>query len=74
MAVTIRDIAKATGLSLGTISRALKKSKRKLTEATRVQVFEVARQLGYDFSKLKKKWSCALYRFSLTSPAQYFIE
>lgn len=52
MAVTIRDIAKATGLSLGTISRALK-NQSGLTEATRVRVFEVARQLGYDFSKLK---------------------
>lgn len=52
MAVTIRDIAKATGLSLGTISRALK-NQSGLTEATRARVFEVSRQLGYDFSKLK---------------------
>lgn len=52
MSVTIRDIAKATGLSLGTISRALK-NQSGLTESTRVRVFEVARQLGYDFSKLK---------------------
>ncbi|TXI89198.1 MAG: LacI family transcriptional regulator, partial [Burkholderiaceae bacterium] len=52
MSVTIRDIAKATSLSLGTISRALK-NQSGLTEATRVRVFEVARQLGYDFSKLK---------------------
>ena len=52
MRVTIRDIAKATGLSLGTISRALK-NQSGLTESTRMRVFEVARQLGYDFSKLK---------------------
>ncbi len=52
MSVTIRDIAKATGLSLGTISRALK-NQSGLTEATRVRVFAVARELGYDLSKLK---------------------
>ncbi|MBR7800918.1 LacI family DNA-binding transcriptional regulator [Undibacterium fentianense] len=52
MRVTIRDIAKTTGLSLGTISRALK-NQSGLTESTRMRVFEVARQLGYDFSKLK---------------------
>jgi DNA-binding LacI/PurR family transcriptional regulator len=52
MSVTIRDIAKATGLSLGTISRALK-NQSGLTEATRARVFAVARELGYDLSKLK---------------------
>jgi DNA-binding LacI/PurR family transcriptional regulator len=53
MSVTIRDIAKATGLSLGTISRALK-NQGGLTEATRVKVFDVAREMGYDLSKLKQ--------------------
>lgn len=52
MSVTIRDIAKATGLSLGTISRALK-NQSGLTEATRARVFAVARELGYDLAKLK---------------------
>lgn len=52
MRVTIRDIAKATGLSLGTISRALK-NQDGLTEATRMRVFEAAQQMGYDLAKLK---------------------
>lgn len=52
MSVTIRDIAKATGLSLGTISRALK-NQAGLTEQTRERVFFVARDLGYDLTKLK---------------------
>ncbi len=52
MSVTIRDLAKATGLSLGTISRTLK-NQGGLTEATRTRVFDTARAMGYDLSKLK---------------------
>jgi DNA-binding LacI/PurR family transcriptional regulator len=53
MAVTIRDLAQATGLSIGTISRALK-NQGGLTETTRAQVTQVAQQLGYDFGKLRQ--------------------
>ncbi|MBC3907919.1 LacI family DNA-binding transcriptional regulator [Undibacterium umbellatum] len=53
MSVTIRDIAQATGLSIGTVSRALK-NQSGLTEATRVRVSKVARELGYDFGNLKQ--------------------
>lgn len=52
--VTIRDIAKFAGLSAGTISRALK-NEPGLTETTRQAVLEAARQLGYDFCKLRRK-------------------
>lgn len=52
MSITIRDLAKATGLSLGTISRALK-NQSGLTESTRERVFDTARSLGYDLTKLK---------------------
>ncbi len=52
MSVTIRDLAKATGLSVGTISRALK-NQGGLTELTRTRVFEVANQMGYELSHLK---------------------
>lgn len=52
MRITIRDIARVTGLSLGTISRALK-NQDGLTEATRVKVFEAAQKMGYDLAKLK---------------------
>ncbi len=52
MSVTIRDLAKATGLSLGSISRVLK-NQGGLTAATRTRVFDTARAMGYDLSKLK---------------------
>ncbi len=51
--VTIRDIATATGLSAGTVSRALK-NQPGMTEVTRNKVRDAALQMGYDFSQLKK--------------------
>ena len=51
--VTIRDIATATGLSSGTISRALK-NQAGLTEATRSKVRDAAQRMGYDLSQLRK--------------------
>lgn len=53
-AVTVRDIAKSTGFSTGTISRALK-NEPGLTEETRQVVLAAARSLGYDFSKLRTR-------------------
>lgn len=50
--VTIRDIAHATGLSAGTISRALK-NQAGMTDATRDRVLAAAHRLGYDFSQLR---------------------
>jgi DNA-binding LacI/PurR family transcriptional regulator len=52
--VTIRDLAKFAGVSSGTISRALK-NEPGLTEATRQMVLSAARELGYDFCKLRRK-------------------
>lgn len=52
--ITIRDIARVTGVSTGTISRALK-NEPGLTEATRQMVLAAARELGYDFCKLRQK-------------------
>jgi len=51
--VTLRDIAEATGLSIGTVSRALK-NQAGMTEATRDKVRKAALKLGYDFAQLKK--------------------
>jgi len=51
--VTLRHIASATGLSIGTVSRALK-NQGGMTEATRTAVRDAALRLGYDFSLLKK--------------------
>lgn len=51
--VTLRDIASATGLSIGTVSRALK-NQGGMTETTRAAVRDAALRAGYDFSLLKK--------------------
>jgi DNA-binding LacI/PurR family transcriptional regulator len=53
MAVTMRDLARATGLSIGTVSRALK-NQAGLTEATRARIQSAARAMAYDFSQLKQ--------------------
>ncbi|MEY2890391.1 MAG: hypothetical protein RJA98_299 [Pseudomonadota bacterium] len=50
--ITIRDIADAAGVSIGTVSRALK-NQRGLSDDTRKQVRDVARQLGYDPARLR---------------------
>ncbi len=52
MSVTIRDIARASNYSIGTVSRALK-NQDGLTEKTRARIRAVARELGYDFGKLR---------------------
>lgn len=51
--VTLRGIAEATGLSIGTVSRALK-NQVGMTEETRNKVRDAALRLGYDFGQLKK--------------------
>jgi LacI family transcriptional regulator, repressor for deo operon, udp, cdd, tsx, nupC, and nupG len=49
---TVRDIAKQAGVSIGTVSRALK-GQGGLTEDTRQQVLSAAEQLGYDLGRLR---------------------
>jgi len=51
--VTIRDIARSAGVSVGTVSRALK-NQPGLTEETRQQIQAAADRLGYDRSKLQR--------------------
>jgi DNA-binding LacI/PurR family transcriptional regulator len=53
MAVTIRDIARATGYSIGTVSRALK-NQDGLTDKTRTRICAMAREMGYDFANLRQ--------------------
>jgi DNA-binding LacI/PurR family transcriptional regulator len=50
--VTVRDIAEAAGVSIGTVSRAMK-NQRGLSDATRRHVREVAQRLGYDPGRLR---------------------
>jgi LacI family transcriptional regulator, repressor for deo operon, udp, cdd, tsx, nupC, and nupG len=51
-AVTIRDVARRAGVSIGTVSRALK-NQTGLTEETRQQVLRSALELGYDTTNLR---------------------
>ena len=50
--VTIRELAEAAGVSIGTVSRALK-GQPGLSEETRAEVLAVAQRLGYDTAKLR---------------------
>ncbi len=54
MAVTIRDIARATGYSIGTVSRALK-NQEGLADETRTRICATARELGYDIGNLRQR-------------------
>ncbi|RDV00013.1 LacI family DNA-binding transcriptional regulator [Trinickia dinghuensis] len=54
MATTIRDIARAANVSIGTVSRALK-NQPGLSEATRMRVVETAQRLGYDAAQLRPR-------------------
>lgn len=52
MPTTIRDVARAAQVSIGTVSRALK-NQPGLSEATRARVVQVAQRLGYDRAQLR---------------------
>ncbi|MFX1735672.1 LacI family DNA-binding transcriptional regulator [Paraburkholderia sp. A1RI_3L] len=54
MGTTIRDVARAASVSIGTVSRALK-NQPGLSDATRTRVIEVARSLGYDAAQLRPR-------------------
>jgi DNA-binding LacI/PurR family transcriptional regulator len=54
MGTTLRDIARAANVSIGTVSRALK-NQPGLSDATRARVVETARQLGYDAAQLRSR-------------------
>lgn len=52
MSVTIRELARVAGCSIGTVSRALK-NQPGLAEPTRARILSAARELGYDFGRLR---------------------
>ncbi|KVE26818.1 LacI family transcriptional regulator [Burkholderia singularis] len=54
MSTTIRDVAQAANVSIGTVSRALK-NQPGLSEATRARVVEIARQMNYDPAQLRPR-------------------
>jgi LacI family transcriptional regulator len=47
MSVTIKEIAKKTGLSIPTVGNVLGRSASRYSEATRIKVREAAKQMGY---------------------------
>ena len=51
-AIRIRDIALAAGVSVGSVSRALK-NQGGISDATRLHIREVARRMSYDLSRLR---------------------
>jgi len=50
--VTVREVARAANVSIGTVSRALK-GQSGLSEQTRAEVLRVAQEMGYDLGKLR---------------------
>jgi len=52
MTITIRDVAKAAGVSVGSVSRALK-NQRGTSDETRQRIRRLAREMGYDSARLR---------------------
>jgi len=50
--VTVRELARAANVSIGTVSRALK-GQSGLSEQTRAEVLRIAQEMGYDLGKLR---------------------
>jgi LacI family transcriptional regulator len=72
--VTIRDIAKATGLSIATVSMVLNKAARRIPLATQQVVEEAAKKLGYSPNlqarslRSKRTHSVGVLIFDITDP------
>lgn len=72
--ITIRDIAKATGLSIATVSMVLNKAGRRISPATHKLVEDAARQLGYSPNlqarslRSKRTHSVGVLVFDITDP------
>ena len=68
--ITINDIARALNLSTATVSNALS-GKGRVSEANRRTVIEQAKQMGYDFSRLRvtpQRKTIAVFTESLAVP------
>jgi LacI family transcriptional regulator, galactose operon repressor len=72
--ITIRDIAKATGLSIATVSMVLNKAGRRIPAATQRRVEDAARKLGYSPNlqarslRSKRTHSVGVLVFDITDP------
>ncbi|GGP18803.1 LacI family DNA-binding transcriptional regulator [Silvimonas iriomotensis] len=53
MSVNIRDLARAAGVSVGTVSRALKQQPG-LSADTRARIVQLAQEMGYDQGRLRR--------------------
>ena len=68
--ITINDIAQALNLSTATVSNALS-GKGRVSEANRLVIIEKARQMGYDFGRLRvtpQRKTIAVFTESLAVP------
>ncbi|MCA8238032.1 LacI family DNA-binding transcriptional regulator [Burkholderia cenocepacia] len=75
MGTTIRDVARAAEVSIGTVSRALK-NQPGLSEATRARIVGIAQQLGYDPAQLRpriRRLTFLLHRQHNRFPASPFF-
>ena len=75
MGTTIRDVARAAEVSIGTVSRALK-NQPGLSEATRARIVEIAQRLGYDPAQLRpriRRLTFLLHRQHNRFPASPFF-
>lgn len=77
MSVTVRDIAKAAKVSVGTVSRALK-NQPGMAERTRRRIRDIAVSLGYDFERLQsepiRRIAFLLHRQHKLSATAFFSE
>ncbi len=71
--VTMRDIAKAQGVSVVTVSNALM-GKRGVSEELRQKIFETAKKLGYDISRPEKKTEERSATLGIISSQRYMSE
>ncbi len=67
--VTIRDLAAACGVSIGTVSKALRRSER-ISEATVARIEEKARELGYVVDPSARALSSSRRRMAVVLPSQ----
>ena len=75
MGTTIRDVARAAEVSIGTVPRALK-NQPGLSEATRARIVEIAQRLGYDPAQLRpriRRLTFLLHRQHNRFPASPFF-
>ncbi len=65
---TVRDLAKATGVSIATVSRYLNQDYSSMSQATRLRIQEAVEQSGYIYVKNRNKGVIAVLLPNVTDP------